>query len=229
MVTLDRIRLTGLLRKSPGNGAFSTGSCCSDSSGFRSGSRSAVSFDPLGAAPGLCPAARLSAAVSGGEAPAAKETQEGAPARDQAGRRSRAGRRPVAPLAYTREQAAQALGVSLATLDRRVVPAIATVKTEWGALIPVGELERYLVERREEPRVQWRPAALSGRKSALPPEVIARIRREHAPDASLGEIARRLKRDDIPTGRGGRQWWPTTVRAVVLRQGPSGSARTVDR
>ena len=34
---------------------------------------------------------------------------------------------------YTREQAAQALGVSLATLDRRVVPAIATVKTEWGA------------------------------------------------------------------------------------------------
>jgi hypothetical protein len=47
----------------------------------------------------------------------------------------------VEPLAYTRDQAAQALGVSLATLDRRVVPAIATVKTEWGArLIPVGEL-----------------------------------------------------------------------------------------
>src|SRR6266508_4995295 len=40
---------------------------------------------------------------------------------------------PVEPLAYTREQAAQALGVSLATLDRRVVPTIATVKTEWGA------------------------------------------------------------------------------------------------
>jgi len=34
----------------------------------------------------------------------------------------------VEPLAYTREQAAEALGVSLATLDRRVVPAIATVK-----------------------------------------------------------------------------------------------------
>jgi hypothetical protein len=34
---------------------------------------------------------------------------------------------------YSREQAAQALDVSLATLDRRVVPAIATVKTEWGA------------------------------------------------------------------------------------------------
>jgi predicted RNA-binding Zn ribbon-like protein len=39
---------------------------------------------------------------------------------------------PVERLVYSREQAAQALGISLATLDRRVVPAIATVKTEWG-------------------------------------------------------------------------------------------------
>jgi hypothetical protein len=30
--------------------------------------------------------------------------------------------------------------------------------------------------------------------------VVARIRREHAHGASLGEIARRLNRDDIPTG-----------------------------
>ncbi len=125
------------------------------------------------------------------------------------------------PLAYTREQAAQALGVSLATLDRRVVPTIATVKTEWGArLIPVGELERYLAERREEPRTQRRRAARSGRKPALPPEVVARICREHGQGASLAEIARGLNRDDIPTGQGGRQWWPSTVRAVLLRSEP---------
>ena len=50
---------------------------------------------------------------------------------------------PVERLVYSREQAAQALGISLATLDRRVVPAIAMVKTEWGArLIRVAELER---------------------------------------------------------------------------------------
>jgi len=36
----------------------------------------------------------------------------------------------LAPLVYSREQAARLLGVSLATLDRRVVPTIATVKTE---------------------------------------------------------------------------------------------------
>lgn len=74
---------------------------------------------------------------------------------------------PVKELVYSREQAAQALGVSLATLDRHVVPAIATVKTEWGArLIPAGELERYLAERTEEP---WMPrggqlAPVAGRR-----------------------------------------------------------------
>jgi len=63
----------------------------------------------------------------------------------------------VKRLACTRKQAAEALGVSLATLDRRVVPAIETVRTEWGSrLIPVDELERYLAERREEARVVGR-------------------------------------------------------------------------
>ena len=126
---------------------------------------------------------------------------------------------------YTREQAAQALGVSLATLDRRVVPAIATVKTEWGArLVPAAELERYLAERREEPRIRkWR-AERSGRRSALPPEVVARIRQEHARGATLGEIARRLNRDGIPTGQGGRQWWPSTVRAVLFHSDAPRSA-----
>jgi hypothetical protein len=126
----------------------------------------------------------------------------------------------VQPLAYTREQAAQALGVSLATLDRRVVAAIATVKTEWGArLIPVAELERYLAERQDEPRTQRRRRAPFGRRSALPPEVVARIRREHTHGASLGEIARRLNRDDIPNRP---RWTPM----VAIDRAPSSSARS---
>jgi hypothetical protein len=133
---------------------------------------------------------------------------------------------PIARLVYSREQAARALGVSLATLDRRVVPAIATVKTEWGArLIPVAELEHYLAERREEPRRQPRRVTRSGRRPVLPPDVVARIQCEHAQGVSLGEIARRLNRDDIPTGQSGRQWWPSTVRAVLLCQSSSSSAR----
>jgi hypothetical protein len=124
----------------------------------------------------------------------------------------------VERLAYTREQAAKALGVSLATLDRRVVPVIATVETEWGArLIPVAELERYLAERTQQPRRKRKPAKRSGRKAVVSPELIERIRGEHAKGSSLGEIARGLNTDRVRTAQGGRQWWPSTVRTVLVR------------
>ena len=89
-------------------------------------------------------------------------------------------------LVYSREQAAEALGISLATLDRRVVPVIATVKTEWGArLIPVAELERYLADRTVEARVARRvprragsEACCSGRYRRANPR---RARARHEP------------------------------------------------
>jgi hypothetical protein len=128
---------------------------------------------------------------------------------------------PVDRLVYSREQAAQALGISLATLDRRVVPAIATIKTEWGArLIPAAEFERYLAKRTEEPRTPRRRPKRPGRKPALPSDVVSRILRESARGVSLAEIARRLNRDGIPTAQGGRQWWASTIRTVLSR--PSG-------
>jgi hypothetical protein len=121
----------------------------------------------------------------------------------------------LAPLVYSREQAAHLLGISLATLDRRVVPTIATLRTEWGArLIPAAELDRYLAERREEPRARRRRVP-SGRKPSAPPEVVARIQGERDAGASLAEIARRLNHDGVPTCQGGRQWWPSTVRVVL--------------
>jgi hypothetical protein len=123
----------------------------------------------------------------------------------------------VEHLVYSRDQAARILGVSLATLDRRVIPVIATVKTEWGArLIPKAELDRYLAERTEEPRTQRRRAARTGRERTLPAEVVSRILHESARGVSLADIARQLNRDGVPTAQGGRRWWPSTVR-VVLR------------
>ena len=96
----------------------------------------------------------------------------------------------VERLAYTRAQAAEALGISLATLDRRVVPVIATVATEWGGrLIPVSELERYLAERTQQPRRSSKAPRRPGRKASVPPEIVARIKTEHANGSSLGEIA----------------------------------------
>ena len=124
----------------------------------------------------------------------------------------------VERLAYTREQAAEALGISLATLDRRVVPMIASVETDRGRrLIPVSELERYIAERTKQPRAARRPTERPGRKASVPSELVTRIRSDHASGRSLGEIARELNAEGVRTAQGGRQWWPSTVRSVLAR------------
>jgi hypothetical protein len=89
----------------------------------------------------------------------------------------------------------------------------------WGTrLIPADELERLLAEhrqpanRRAAPKVQGRPRQLSDR-------VVERIQAAHTAGRSLGEIARELNADSVPTAQGGRQWWPSTIRAVLNRVG----------
>ena len=131
----------------------------------------------------------------------------------------------VERLAYTRTQAAEALGISRSTFNRRVLPFIATIEMPWGArLIPVDELERFLNERRHEARAERRRPARPGRKASLPSEVVARIHTQRANGESLGEIAGGLNADGVKTAQGGRQWWPSTVRAVLVRSSPPNSA-----
>ncbi len=136
----------------------------------------------------------------------------------------------VERLAYTRQQAAQALGISTSTFNRRILSLIDTVEMDWGTrLIPVDELERFLAERRQKGRAEPRPPARPGRKAGLPPEVVARIRDEYEGGRSLGEIARGLDADGVRTSQGGRQWWPSTVRAVLARSSPPETARASGR
>ncbi len=125
----------------------------------------------------------------------------------------------VERLAYTRSQAAQALGVSRSTL-RRLLPYIDTIEMPWGAsLIPVDELERLAVERRRtaRPRLEL---ATRGRKAAVQPEIAKRIHHERSAGKSLHQIADRLNADSVPTAHGGARWWPSTVRAVLQRGNP---------
>lgn len=125
----------------------------------------------------------------------------------------------VQRLAYSRRQAAEALGVSMSTIDRRVVPTIDTVKTPWGQrLIPVDELERFVHENLDagRPRGARGPA---GRPQALPETIVDRVRLDYARGRTLGEIARALTAEGVPTAHGGRRWWPSTVRAILLRAG----------
>jgi hypothetical protein len=123
----------------------------------------------------------------------------------------------VERLAYSRRQAAEALGVSISTIDRRIVPAIGTVKTPWGQrLIPVLELERFINEHMEPSRPHAGPRR-AGRPVVLPTAIVDRIRAEYRAGKTLGEIARALTAEGVPTAHGGRQWWPSTIRSVLAR------------
>ena len=126
----------------------------------------------------------------------------------------------VERLAYSILQAAEALGVAGSTVSRSVVPFVETIEVEGGrVLIPVDELERYVSERRRpvRPRPQRAPV---GRPAAVPADVAGRIRAEHAAGRTLGQIARGLDADGIPTAQGGRRWWPSSVRTVLIRSDP---------
>ena len=125
--------------------------------------------------------------------------------------------RHVERLAYTRSQAAEALGVSRSTFIRRVLPYVETAEMPWGTkLIPADELERLLAERRR-PAKPRPTAGPRGRRPQLPDEIVERIEAAREAGCSLGKIARGLNAESVPTAQGGRQWWPSTVRAVLAR------------
>jgi DNA invertase Pin-like site-specific DNA recombinase len=55
-----------------------------------------------------------------------------------------------------------------------------------------------------------------GRPRRTPDRVLRRIVRERKKGTSLAAIADKLNRDGEPTSQGGKQWYPATVRAVLL-------------
>jgi hypothetical protein len=123
----------------------------------------------------------------------------------------------VKRLAYTRTQAAAALGVSRTTFDRRVLPLLETIEVPWGPrLVPVDELERFAREWRQPARGRTRTAPV-GRPRVVSDELVLRIEAEHTAGKSLRQIARDLNASQTPTAHGGAQWWPSTVRAVLAR------------
>jgi Recombinase len=135
----------------------------------------------------------------------------------------------VRRLAYTRRQAAEALGVSLSTIDRRVVPSIDTVKLPWGQrLIPVNELELFLRNHLAPARRRRRARRHAGRPPTLSASVVEQIRLGYARGRGLSEIARALTAEGVPTAHGGRQWWPSTVRAVLVRASPAGQTEETE-
>lgn len=127
----------------------------------------------------------------------------------------------VERLAYTRTQAAEALGVSRTTFSRRVLPLIETIDMPWGPrLVPVDELERFVNQHRRPARGRAETAP-PGRPPTIPYELVRHIQVEREEGKSLRQIARDLNASQTQTAHGGAQWWPSTVRAVLARSKPA--------
>jgi Recombinase len=109
--------------------------------------------------------------------------------------------------------------VSQTTFSRRVLPWLETIDLPWGSrLVPVDELERFVRARRRPARGRA-PTAPPGRPAAVSDELVRHIQAEHAKGKSLHQIARELNASLTPTAHGGAQWWPSTLRAILRREG----------
>jgi DNA invertase Pin-like site-specific DNA recombinase len=54
-----------------------------------------------------------------------------------------------------------------------------------------------------------------GKPTRTTEATVRRIRRHHKSGKTLAAIAALLNRDHVPTGHGGREWWPSTVKFVL--------------
>lgn len=55
-----------------------------------------------------------------------------------------------------------------------------------------------------------------GRPRQVPERVLARILRERAAGSGLSQIAKGLERDGVLAPAGGRRWYASTVRSIIL-------------
>lgn len=128
--------------------------------------------------------------------------------------------------------------IDFATLMERARAAgwaIVVLDCDFDMTTPAGELmanmlacfaqfERRVISQRTRDGMAAKKAtgtfkAPPGRRPTIDPKVVARIRRDAEAGRSLGEIARRLNDDAIPTAQGGVRWYSSTVRAVLGRVG----------
>jgi DNA invertase Pin-like site-specific DNA recombinase len=82
------------------------------------------------------------------------------------------------------------------------------------------QFERRLIGQRTRDALEAKRASgvRLGRPPILDPTVRARIVAERRAGATYGAIARDLNRDAVATAQGGKAWYPSTVRKVLLAE-----------
>jgi DNA invertase Pin-like site-specific DNA recombinase len=84
-------------------------------------------------------------------------------------------------------------------------------------LATFAQFERRLIGQRTKEALAAKRAqgVRLGRRSRLPVDVRRRINRRRAAGTTLAAIADELNASGVPTGQGGRRWYPSSVRAVL--------------
>jgi DNA invertase Pin-like site-specific DNA recombinase len=109
-------------------------------------------------------------------------------------------------------------GWALVVLDPPLDMSTAAGRMCATMLAGVAEFELELIRQRtREGLAVKRERGEQVNQGATPPDVVARIRREREAGMSLPAIAKGLNADGVPTAQGGRQWYPSTVSAVLRR------------
>lgn len=100
------------------------------------------------------------------------------------------------------------LGVDLSTPNGEFLAGMMAVMAQW---------ERRIIGQRTKDALAVARArgVRLGRPPAVPPALVARIRRARKGGASLSAIARRLNDEGVPTAHGGARWYPSTIRALL--------------
>ncbi len=111
----------------------------------------------------------------------------------------------------------QKQGWAVVCLDLGVDTTTPAGEVTANVLASFAQFERRLIGQRTKDTLAVRRSegVRLGRVRETPDDVVERIVRERSEKASLRAIADGLNSDGIPTVRGGRCWWPTSVRAVL--------------
>jgi DNA invertase Pin-like site-specific DNA recombinase len=108
-------------------------------------------------------------------------------------------------------------GWALVALDCAVDTSTPAGEAMANVLATFAQFERRLIGQRTREALAAKRASgvRLGRPVSLPVAVSKRITAERSAGRSLAAIAATLNEEQVPTAQGGRQWWPSTVRAVL--------------
>jgi DNA invertase Pin-like site-specific DNA recombinase len=126
---------------------------------------------------------------------------------------------------------AQKQGWALVALDCAVDTTTPAGEAMANVLATFAQFERRLISQRTRDALAVKRAqgVMLGRRPSVEDAIVRRIVRERKRGRNLRAVADSLNAEGVPTGQGGKQWYPATVRAVALRANrPSNESEHVD-